>query len=140
VAADSAPQDDQIEEDAGDTEARKETDILSQINNQEATPIGTQNEPAVNSPEGLLAAEDEWLDRNLENQAKQDAVTAQLREANREYTTATQAYNIYGAAAFNQDPTLRGRLEKAVEDRQKLTAELNQLEQEKTALDANKPF
>ena len=140
VAADSAPQDDQIEEDAGDTEARKETDILSQINDQEATPMGTQNEPDVNSPEGLLAAEDEWVDKNLENQAKQDAVTAQLREANREYRTATQAYNIYGAAAFNQDPTLRGRLEKAVEDRQKLTAELNQLEQEKTALDANKPF
>jgi len=140
VAADSAPQDDQIEEDAGDTEARKETDILSQINNQEATPIGTQNEPAVNSPEGLLAAEDEWINRNLKNQIKQDDVTAQLREANRDYTTATQAYNIYGAAAFNQDPTLRGRLEKAVEDRQRLTAELNKLEQEKTAIDANKPF
>ena len=139
VAADSNPQAEQIEEDASDAEARRESDILSQINDQEATPMGTQNEPDINQPADVLAAEDEWLDRSLENQAKQDALTAELREANREYRTATTAYNLYGTQAFETDTTLRGRLEQSVEDRQRITAELEKLEQERTAIDANKP-
>ena len=101
--------------------------------------VNLQNQPISGNPAGVKTVDDTWLDRQIENQNAQDNATRDLREANREYTTAVQAYNTYGAAAFRQDPTLRGRLEKAVADRQRLTAELNRLEQERTAIDANKP-
>lgn len=109
----------------------EEESIVDRINNQNAI----QATP----PPGVQSAEDAWTDRYIENEAKQSEVTAQLREANREYTTAVQAYNIYGETAFRQDPTLRGRLEKAVADRQRLTSELNQLQTQGEAISANKP-
>ena len=132
----SSPVEDQVET-AELTPEQKELSVVRQT--AEEQNVNLQNQPISGNPAGVKTVDDTWLDRQIENQNAQDNATRDLREANREYTTAVQAYNTYGTAAFRQDPTLRGRLEKAVADRQRLTAELNRLEQERTAIDANKP-
>lgn len=141
-APDSDPVEDQEADDAIDSATLKEQNDLRAVDEtaEEESIIDRINNQPQNSPSTTVkTTEEEWLDRSLENQAKQDALTAELREANREYRTATTAYNLYGEQAFRTDTTLRGRLEQSVDDRQRILAELKQLEQERTAIDANKP-